>query len=346
MSFDNGKSGKIEEIQNSFESLDNTFNESSEKINKIVKKLEVAENEIMNDDSDISYEEDGEFDNEEFEMYLNQLKTENPAEYELIMNTLRNEDHTDADHETIITYQMASPIYETVEGDDNRLSGMMTPVETKNTTVNEQNIPMIKKRYRISKAKKNEILNNTNDKKESNNLLSPPASPFQQTKYTIENQPSINSSQYIIETSGDNDIQVDSIVNKEEIDEELLSQIQNLGNLENGKSFISTTTTTTKAADVPEADGSDEIVVKKRIPIVTKDGKKAFIEVVEKTVVTTVTDDEEPVEIVEEVVEEEEEEEEVKPKKSNVFKKMTKKIKNKLLPSDITEEVEEVVTEK
>jgi len=291
--------------------LTRTLSTSDKKIRNIVKKLDAAENDIMNEnDSEVSsYDEDEEFSNEEFELYLNRLKTENPAEYEIIMNSIREDDLASPDHETIITYQMASPIYESFDEKEKfRKTGMMSPVENKEFTLSEQlgmqNIPMIKKRYRISKAKKEEdkkdqeklyemnkivkeIRKDTNDKnntistiKESYNLLSPPSSPFPQTQNKVEIEPT-TSREFIIDTNGDNDIQLDSNVNTEEIDKDLLKQIQT--NFENGnKSFVATTTTTTTTSDVPEDDGDNETVVKKRIPIITKDGKKAYIEVVEK----------------------------------------------------------------
>jgi len=346
--YDRKKNAPVVEIPVNEKLLTKTLSTSDKKIRNIVKKLNAAEKDIMNEnESEISsYDEDEEFSNEEFEMYLNRLKTENPAEYEIIMKSIRDEDLANLDHETIIAYQMESPIYETVdEKEEFRKSGMMSPVENKEISLSEQlgmqNIPMIKKRYRISKAKKeedkkdqeklyemnrniNEIRKNTTDKintiktfKESYNLLSPPSSPLIQKQSKNKLQPT-KSHKFILDTNGDNDIQLDSNVNTEEIDEDLLKQIQS--NFENGnKSFVATTTTTTTTSDVPENNDDNETVVKKRIPIITKDGKKAYIEVVEKTVVTTITSEvegesegEEQEEIIEEIIEEEEEEEEEK----------------------------------
>jgi len=229
----------------------------------------------------------------------------------LIISNLRDGDinNSNEDQRTIVTYQMSSPVFQTVTK-GGRPTGMISPVEDKNTTLSEQhglqNIPMIKRRYRINNIKKGE----------STNLLSPPASPFPQNQVEKVVQ---TSSQFIIDTEGGgNDIQIDSS-NTEQIDEELLQQIRNL---ENGNSFIATTTTTT-TTDIPETTGDDEVIVKKRIPIITKDGKKAYVEVVEKTIYTAVeTDDEsEQFEIVEEVVEEEEE-------PSEAYGTTTKTIKN------------------
>jgi len=287
--------------------LTKTLSRSNKKFKNNVKKLDATESDNMNEtDSEVSYDEDEEFSNENFKIFLNHLKTENPTEYNIIMNSIHEGNLSNPDQETIITYQIESPIYKTGTeiGDFNR-TGMMSPVENDEITLSEQlgmhSNSIIKKRYRILKDKKekdkrdqeelyetnvdvNELSKKTTDKnntittvKESYNLLSPPSSPFPQNKSSVENQPT-TSHEFIIDTTGDNDIQLDSNVNSEEIDEELLKQIQS--NLEDGnnKSFIATTTTTTTTtSDVPEVDGNNEVVVKKLFQLLLKMEKKHML---------------------------------------------------------------------
>jgi len=277
----------------------------------LVKKFKIDENDILND-SDANYDEDLEFTTEEFEVFLNRLKSQNPTEYELIMSNLRGGDLNDPnqDQRTIVTYQMASPVVQTVS--KGRPTGMVSPGPEENTTLSEQlgmqNIPLIKRRYRINNTKRGE-----------STLLSPPASPFPQQQIQKDVQ---TSSQFIIDTEGEsNDIQIDSS-NNGQIDEELLQQIKN-GNT----SFVTTTTTTT-TANGSETAGDNEVIVKKRIPIITKDGKQVYAEVVEKTITTVETEGEGEGETVQEVVEEEE-------GPTTVYK--TKTIKKKIThPSEVT----------